>query len=156
MRHTVVVHLKDASILHGYYDGGGDSDPATGAPFRLPDPITIALENGKPAVTLRLSDAKAVFFVRSFTGSPKQKDVRFFDSLSIHPLLWVRLTFTDGEVMEGRVANALDLLTNTAFRLFPVDELTNNQCLFVPKSSLTSFQVIGLLDEQSKQADGLS
>jgi hypothetical protein len=153
MRHTVVVHLKDASILHGYYEGGATTDPVTGAPFELPDQITIALENGNAPVTFRLSDAKAVFFVRSFAGSPKQKDVRFFDSLSIHPLLWVRLTFADGEVMEGRVANALDLLTGAAFRLFPVDELTNNQCLFVPKSSLTSFQVIGLLDEPAKQHD---
>lgn len=156
MRHTVVVHLKDASILHGYYDGGASSDSVTGAPFELPDRITITLENGRPPVTFRLTDAKAVFFVRSFTGSPKQKDVRFFDSLSIHPLLWVRLTFADGEVMEGRVANALDLLTSAAFRMFPVDELTNNQCLFVPKSSLTSFQVIGLLAEQGKQQDAVS
>ena len=51
--------------------------------------------------------------------------------------------------MEGRVSNDIDFLTRNAFRLFPVDELTNNRCLFVPKRSLRSFQIIGLLEEQS-------
>jgi hypothetical protein len=55
--------------------------------------------------------------------------------------------------MEGRVSNNMDLLTENAFRLFPVDELTNNRCLFVPKGSLRSFQIIGLLEEQVRQLE---
>ena len=156
MRHMVVVHLKDASILRGYYDGGTGSNGTADVPAELPEQITVLPESGKSPVILQLLDAKAIFFFRSFTGSPRQNDVRFFDSLSIHPLLWVRLTFSDGEIMEGRVTNELGLLTGSVFRLFPVDEFTNNQCLFIPKTSLTSFQVIGLLAEQSKQPDTAS
>lgn len=157
MIHTVVVHLKDSTILHGYYHSedshliatgvAADVTPA-GIPSDLPGRMSIELEDGSGHREITLQDAKAVFFVRSFAGSPKQQDVRFFDSLSIHPYLWVRVTFQDGEIMEGRVSNGIDLLTENAFRLFPVDELTNNLCLFVPKQSLRNFQIIGLLEQQ--------
>ncbi|MGH9616659.1 MAG: DUF6982 domain-containing protein [Acidobacteriaceae bacterium] len=153
MRHNVVVNLKNAQVLHGYYRADDASLDAAGMPADLPVSMTIEPDNGDPAVTFRLEEAKAVFFVRTFTGSPAQRDVRFFDSLSIHPYLWVRVTFQDGEIMEGRIANDINLLTKNAFQLFPVDELTNNRSLFVPKISLSSFQIIGLLEAQTSQLE---
>src|SRR5579875_592487 len=143
MLHAVVVHLKDSSVLHGYYRTPESTISPNSMPGDLPSSMSIEPEDGSAPVTVNLNDAKAIFFVRNFAGSPTQKDVRFFDSLSIHPYLWVRMTFVDGEIMEGRVSNGIDLLTENAFRLFPVDELTNNRCLFVPKGSLRNFQVIG-------------
>lgn len=151
MRHTVVIHLKNSRVLHGYYRGDERTDHDSGVPGDLPACMMIEPESGGPAVAINLEDTKAVFFVQSFAGSPTQQDVRFFDSLTIHPYLWVRVTFTDGEIMEGRVSNDIDLLTKKAFRLFPVDELTNNRCLFVPKGSLKSFQIIGLLEEHARE-----
>ncbi|MFZ0516982.1 MAG: hypothetical protein WBG23_01615 [Acidobacteriaceae bacterium] len=148
MLHNVVVNLKNSNVLYGYYRTDHDAHELNAVPADLPASMTIEPESGGPAVTFRLEDAKAVFFVNSFTGSPTQQDVRFFDSLSIHPYLWVRITFQDGEIMEGRVSNEIDLLTKNAFQLFPVDELTNNRSLFVPKTSLSSFQIIGLLEAQ--------
>ena len=153
MLHTVVVNLKNSAVLHGYYRSEDSAIAANAVPGDLPVSMTIEPEDGGSAVEVNLEDAKAVFFVRSFAGSPNQQDVRFFDSLSIHPYLWIRMTFEDGEIMEGRVSNNIDLLTKNAFRLFPVDELTNNRCLFVPKASLRSFQIIGLLEEQSRQRE---
>jgi hypothetical protein len=153
MLHTVVVNLKNSSVLHGFYRTDDTVVPANTIPTDLPATLTVEPENGTAPVTIQLSDTKAVFFVRSFAGSPTQQDVRFFDSLSIHPYLWVRMTFEDGEIMEGRVVNSIDLITKRVFRLFPVDELTNNRCLFVPKDSLRNFQIIGLLEEHSKQLE---
>ncbi|HET9088437.1 MAG TPA: hypothetical protein VFN53_13035 [Acidobacteriaceae bacterium] len=172
MVHTVVVHLKNSTILRGYYhsensgliasdivrrDSQNPSAEHAGSPCEipvdLPTTMSIELQDGSGNAEIALQDAKAVFFVRSFAGSPKQQDVRFFDSLSIHPYLWVRMTFQDGEIMEGRVSNGIDLLTQNAFRLFPVDELTNNRCLFVPKQSLKSFQIIGLLEQQMQHLE---
>lgn len=152
MVHNVVVHLKNSKVLRGYYRSDDASRDPTAVPADLPVSMTIQPEDGGPAVTFRLEDAKAVFFVHTFNGSPSQQDVRFFDSLSIHPYLWVRLTFQDGEIMEGRISNDIDLLTKNAFQLFPVDELTNNRSLFVPKTSLSTFQIIGLLEAQAAQA----
>ncbi|MGC1781686.1 MAG: hypothetical protein WA708_04130 [Acidobacteriaceae bacterium] len=153
MLYTVVVHLKNRPMLRGYYRTDDSAILPTALPGDLPTSMEIEPEDGSATVAINLKDAKAVFFVRSFAGSPAQKDVRFFDSLSIHPYLWVRMTFQDGEVMEGRVANSIDLLTKNAFRLFPVDELTNNRCLFVPKESVSNFQIIGLLEEQVLQLE---
>jgi hypothetical protein len=152
MLHNVVVHLKSSKVLRGYYRTDDALQDPTAVPTDLPVSMTIQPEDGSPAVTFRLEDAKAVFFVHTFTGSPSQQDVRFFDSLSVHPYLWVRLTFQDGEIMEGRILNDIDLLTKNAFQLFPVDELTNNRSLFVPKTSLNTFQIIGLLEAQAAQA----
>ncbi|MGC1870121.1 MAG: hypothetical protein WA700_04115 [Acidobacteriaceae bacterium] len=149
MLHNVVVNLKNSNVLYGYYSTDHDSQDPCVVPTDLPASMTIEPEGGGPAVTFQLEDAKAVFFVNSFTGSPTQQDVRFFDSLSIHPYLWVRIAFQDGEIMEGRVSNDIDLLTKNAFQLFPVDELTNNRSLFIPKTSLSSFQIIGLLEAQA-------
>lgn len=153
MLHNVVVNLKNSKVLYGYYRTDTDSQHPSAVPNDLPVSMTLEPQGGGPAVTFRLEDAKAVFFVNSFTGSPTQQDVRFFDSLSIQPYLWVRLAFQDGEIMEGRVSNDIDLLTKNAFQLFPVDELTNNRSLFVPKTSLSSFQIIGLLEAQAIQRE---
>lgn len=149
MLHNVVVNLKNSNVLYGYYRADSNSQDPSAVPTDLPVSMTIEPQDGGPAVTFRLEDAKAVFFVNTFAGSPTQQDVRFFDSLSIQPYLWVRLAFQDGEIMEGRVANDIALLTKNAFQLFPVDELTNNRSLFVPKTSLSSFQIIGLLETQT-------
>jgi hypothetical protein len=153
MLHNVVVNLKNSNVLYGYYHTTADAHDPSAVPNDLPVSMTIEPQDGGPAVTFHLEDAKAVFFVNSFAGSPTQQDVRFFDSVSIHPHLWVRLTFLDGEIMEGRVSNDIDLLTKNAFQLFPVDELTNNRSLFVPKTSLSSFQIIGLLEAQTTQRE---
>jgi hypothetical protein len=148
MLHNVVVNLKNSNVLYGYYRTENTSQDPHAIPTDLPTSMTIEPKAGGPVVTFHLEDAKAVFFVNTFTGSPSQQDVRFFDSLSIHPYLWVRVAFQDGEIMEGRISNDIDLLTKNAFQLFPVDELTNNRSLFVPKTSLSSFQIIGLLEAQ--------
>jgi hypothetical protein len=140
-------------VLYGYYRTDNAFQDPTTVPSDLPASMTIEPQAGGPAVIFRLEDAKAVFFVNTFTGSPSQQDVRFFDSLSIHPYLWVRVAFQDGEIMEGRVSNDIALLTKNAFQLFPVDELTNNRSLFVPKTSLSSFQIIGLLEAQVAQRE---
>ncbi len=153
MLHNVVVNLKNSNVLYGYYNADSNSQDPSSVPTDLPVSMTIEPQDGAPAVTFRLEDAKAVFFVNTFAGSPTQQDVRFFDSLSIQPYLWVRLAFQDGEIMEGRVANNIALLTKNAFQLFPVDELTNNRSLFVPKTSLSSFQIIGLLEAQATQRE---
>ena len=153
MLHNVVVNLKNSNVLYGYYRTDSDSQDPSEVPTDLPVSMTIEPQDGAPAVTFRLEDAKAVFFVNTFAGSPTQQDVRFFDSLSIQPYLWVRLAFQDGEIMEGRVSNDIALLTKNAFQLFPVDELTNNRSLFVPKTSLSSFQIIGLLEAQASQRE---
>lgn len=153
MLFNVVVHLKNSTVLHGHYQAHDSSIQPDSIPSDLPATMTIEPEDGSPTLTFNIEDAKAVFFVHSFTGSPSQQDVRFFDSLSIHPYLWVRVTFQDGEIMEGRVSNDIDILIKNAFRLFPVDELANNRCLFLPKGSLRSFQIIGLLEEQSSQLE---
>ena len=53
-----------------------------------------------------LGDAKAVFFVRSFTGKSAHEDLQFYDAEAPAPYLWTRIIFLDGEVMECMVENS--------------------------------------------------
>ena len=83
MLHNVVVNLKNSNVLYGYYSTDHDSQDPCVVPTDLPASMTIEPEGGGPAVTFHLEDAKAVFFVNSFTGSPtQQSNRRFFVLLS--------------------------------------------------------------------------
>src|SRR6185437_4550852 len=47
-----------------------------------------------------LEGVKAIFFVKSFEGK-WHDDLRFHDHLAAPDCLWVRVTFNDGEIIEG-------------------------------------------------------
>ena len=102
---------------------------------------------------------KAVFFVKSFEGR-SHDDLRFHDSLPPAECLWVRVTFLDEEVMEGLMYNKSDFVLQAGFFFFPSDPEGNNWLVYVPKSQIRDFSVLGLrsaprnlpdLDSQSKE-----
>lgn len=107
----------------------------------LSDEIRIITREGKDQ-TVCLSQLKAVFFVRDFKGDPKYQPVQFLNKAPTSEKLWVRVEFTDGEVLEGRVNNSLDLLVQAGFYLWPSDHETNNLSVFIPKSAIASFAVL--------------
>ena len=54
------------------------------------------------------------------------------------------MEFLDGEILEGKVANNADLLTSAGLVLFPSDQETNNQCVFVLKSAVKKFAILSV------------
>ena len=56
----------------------------------------------------------------------------------------MRLQFCDLETSEGMIYNSLDFLTNLGFFLKPPDPKSNNEVVYVVKSSLTDFRVLGV------------
>ena len=90
------------------------------------------------------SEIKALFFVRRFTGNKDHAEVRFFDT---HPQidgLWIRVTFKDGEVLEGIVANNFDFFVQDGFYIKPPDPNTNNRLVYILKSSLQDLTILGV------------
>src|SRR5580698_10490250 len=75
-----------------------------------------------------LEKVKAVFFVRDFAGEVQRRDVRF----------------DDGETIEGLINNTQDFVLGTGFLMAPADTLGNNWLIYVPKSKLMGFEVLGL------------
>lgn len=114
------------------------------APHSSPDSFRIRhLETGI-LEDIPTSAVKAVFYVNSFEGDPDHKDINFHSRAPIVHGIWMRLQFTDGEVMEGIVYNSIRYLVDPGFFLMPTDPDSNNKLVYVVKSWLVDHRVLGM------------
>lgn len=88
--------------------------------------------------------AKAIFYVKDFDGNPERTDIRFYRRAPIVHGVWIRLEFLNGEVMEGIVENTIRYLVDPGFFLRPTDPESNNRLVYVTKSWLKSYSVLGV------------
>ena len=91
-----------------------------------------------------LTNVKAVFFVKDFSGQTSHVDLLFHDRLPPMECLWIRIRFDDGETVEGIIHNALDYIVGPGFFMAPADPIGNNWLIYVSKSKLTGFEILGL------------
>jgi hypothetical protein len=89
-------------------------------------------------------EAKAVFFVKTFDGDIRHKALHFHENAPIVPGLWVRVHFYDNEMIEGIITNTCDFVLEDGFFLIPTDPNGNNRLVYVNKSGLKDFHVLGL------------
>lgn len=89
-------------------------------------------------------EAKAVFFVKTFDGDTRHKPLHFHQNLPVVPGLWVRIHFHDDETVEGIISNSGDFVLEEGFFLIPTDPNGNNRLVYVNKSGLKDFCVLGM------------
>jgi len=89
-------------------------------------------------------DAKAVFFVKTFDGDIRHKALHFHENAPIVPGLWVRVHFYDNEMIEGIISNTRDFVLEDGFFLIPTDPNGNNRLVYVNKSGLKDFHILGM------------
>jgi hypothetical protein len=89
-------------------------------------------------------NAKAVFFVKTFDGDLKHKPLHFHQNLPVVPGLWVKIHFHDNEMVEGIISNTGDYVLDDGFFLIPTDPNGNNRLVYVNKSGLKDFCVLGM------------
>src|SRR4051794_9107557 len=146
-RLKVVAHKIDGTLVKGFTNGVPafyTDSLQKQQPASPPDKMELHLADSGDKVKIELSDLKAMFFVKSFEGSKQYNEVKFFKA---HPLvegLWVRLKFSDNESTEGVIYNSMHYLVNPGFFLKPPDPLSNNQIVYVLRSSLQDFRVLGV------------
>jgi len=87
---------------------------------------------------------KAVFFVKDFDGIPEHKNLQFYRGAPIAHGVWIRVEFTDGEIMEGLVHNTVRFLVDPGFFMRPTDPYSNNRLVYVVKSWLKECRILGL------------
>jgi hypothetical protein len=97
----------------------------------------------RTAEDIPLDGVKAIFFVKSFEGK-SHEDLRFHDHLPAPECLWVRATFDDGEVIEGLIANDAIHVIHEGFYMSPIDPEGNNWLIYILKTKLKDFQILGL------------
>jgi hypothetical protein len=142
----VVAHAKDGRLFKGFlHNGVKDLPGGTGVPrpANLPEQLMIRAIDGK-TYSVSLAELKAVFFVKSFDGSKQYTETKFFNAHPVLEGIWARLHFNDNETIEGVVYNSLHFLTNDGFFLKPPDPQSNNQMMYVLKSSLRDFRIMGV------------
>jgi hypothetical protein len=94
---------------------------------------------------LPYSDVKLVSFVRDFDQGEPKRELRTFTTRPKLEGLWVRLTFRDGEAMDGILSNNLLQLEPQGFSVIPPDPDYQNQRVFVPRAALQGIQVLGVV-----------
>ena len=104
--------------------------------------LPVTMQDGT-STSISPDGLKAVFFVKSFRGR-SHDDIRFHDSFPPAECLWVRVTFSDEEVMEGLIYNKSDFVVNAGFFFVPIDPEGNNTLVYVPKSQIIDFNILGL------------
>jgi hypothetical protein len=90
-------------------------------------------------MVLPYHDVKAVFFVREFNDVPSR---RKFASRPRTGGLWLRLSFRDGDTLEGVMPNNLLQVEAQGLDILPPDSA---QKVFVPRAALLGVQVLGVV-----------
>ena len=142
----IVAHLRDGRLVKGHTEALPEmrlEELLRTGPHPLPKQISVRT-NGSKNVSIPLDSLKALFFVKSFEGRTDYQEIKFFDSHPPVEGLWVRIKYFDGEASEGVVHNSLHHLTSPGFFLKPPDQESNNEYVYVLKTSLTDFRVLGV------------
>jgi hypothetical protein len=61
------------------------------------------------------------------------------------PGLWLRMTLTDGEELEGLATNDRSLVDGAGLLLTPPDKRSNTQRIYVPRQAIKSLEVVSLI-----------
>ncbi len=135
-----VLRRYDREPLAGYVN------PLT---YLQPAGVELLSEQGNLS-TVPYDEIKTVAFVRDFETS-REPGRRVFLTRPKMEGLWASFRFRDGDVMEGIVPNNLLQLEHYGFTVIPPDPYGNIQRLFVPRLSLQSVEVLGVIGSPLKR-----
>ncbi len=126
----VVVRTRDGEVIPGFANQN-----------LISDTLKIITQQGKEQ-TFKTDKLKAVFFVKDFRGNPEYDEIKFLNKQSVSSMIWARVEFFDGEVLEGKIPNNMELISSPGFYLSPSDQDTNNRRVWVVKSALKNFTIL--------------
>jgi hypothetical protein len=130
----VIVRKKGRDSVSGYVS------PAN---FVAEGKLELLNPAGK-VVMIALDEIKTVDFVRDFSELAATGR-KTFASRPRTEGLWVRLKFTDNDVLEGMMPNDLVQISAEGYLVTPPDTRGNIQRVFVPKSALEELSVLGVI-----------
>jgi hypothetical protein len=127
MKNLVVARYQDGRVMKGV---SLDVDPGR--------PTFHVREGTAPAVEVKLSDLKALFFVRSLDGDPERHESLVPDAKDPRSrgMALVSLSFDDGEVMLGFTIRYPP--NRPYFFVLPVDQKSNNIRILVNRAAVVA------------------
>jgi uncharacterized protein DUF6982 len=113
------------------------------AQFIVEGKLELLNQSGK-VVQIGLNEVKSVDFVRDFSD-PSGPSRKTFTTRPRTEGLWVRLRFSDNDVLEGMMPNDLVQVAPEGYLITPPDTRGNIQRIFVPRSALEEMVVLGVI-----------
>jgi len=129
MKNLVVARYQDGRVLKGI---SLDVDPAR--------PTFHLREGTAPAVEVKLSDLKALFFVRSLEGNPRREEGKVPDAKDPRSrgMAMVSLRFSDWETLVGFTIRYPP--NRPYFFVLPVDPESNNIRILVNREAVVDMK----------------
>lgn len=126
-----------------------------GASFeRMDEELEILAQTGK-VLRIGWEQVKWVCFVRDFpsgeTANPERLLHKRFSTRPRTPGVWLRMTLTDGEELEGLAANDRSLVEGKGLLLTPPDTRSNTQRIYVPRQAIQTLEVVGLIGAAARK-----
>jgi preprotein translocase subunit SecF len=106
--------------------------------------VRVTLPESGEVKQVEVADAKAIFFVKTFDGDLRHRALHFHEHAPVMQGLWIRVRFQDGEAIEGIISNTHDHVLGQGFFMMPTDPNGNNKLIYVLKSRLKDFNVLGI------------
>lgn len=104
---------------------------------------------------------KWVCYVRDFpaqsadTANPERLLHKRFAVRPRTPGLWLRMTLTDGEELEGLAPNDRSLVEGAGLLLTPPDTRSNTQRIYVPRQAIQTLEVVGRIGAAGRKRTGV-
>ena len=149
----VIVRRFSPGLLRGYV-------PANGfVSHEGETPSLELLDLAGRVQTVPLTDVKVLHFVREFNLTdeinPERLPRKQFLGRPRTEGLWVRLSFRDGDEMEGLAALDLSLaaglVEDLGLQMVPPDVRGNSQRIYVPRSALSGMQVVAVVTTPTRR-----
>jgi hypothetical protein len=106
------------------------------------------------------STIKWVCYVRDFSASSVDQsnpERLIHKRFTVRPRaagLWLRMTLSDGDELEGLAANDRSLVDGAGLMLTPPDMRSNTQRIYVPRSAIQALEVLSLIGAPARRRPG--
>jgi len=156
-RKPVIVRKLTRDWCAGYAGANPAADYASG---NTPE-LELLLSSGK-LVQILWTEIKWVCYVRELGGSegsgndtvnPERLLRRRFSSRPRTAGVWLRLTLSYGEELEGVASNDRSLVDGAGLLLTPPDTRSNTQRVFVPRTSIRELTILGVIHPSTVRGD---
>ena len=156
-RKPVIVRKLSRDWCAGY----AVANPAADHTFGDSPELELLLSSGR-LVQILWTEIKWVCYVRELGGNegsgndtvnPERLLRRRFSSRPRMAGVWLRLTLSDGEELEGVASNDRSLVDGAGLLLTPPDTRSNTQRVFVPRTSIRELTILGVIHRSTTRGD---
>jgi hypothetical protein len=107
------------------------------------------LDQSGKVITIPWDTVKWVCYVRDFPSGEQGNPERLLQKrFAVRPRaagLWLRMTLTDGDELEGLAANDRSLVDGAGLLLTPPDTRSNTQRIYLPRQAIQTLEVVSLI-----------